>query len=213
MITFLYTSDYVDGSTSSSTPAMSKSLSPSPERAPSVISIAPSTETTSEIDVKPQVNGIKIPPTSTVSAEKLCSPLLTNTEVYILAKMFNLPRLKESAGYKFVQCLKNNTPLVDFVESLRLMHSETFERDMALKDVAIDFAVSNIGPLSAREDFKGFCKTTAANDFVLQMLLRMTDMVLKACPKCKTNATVKSVKKPTSKYNQTFSCVCGHEWN
>lgn len=95
------------------------------------------------------------------------------------------------------------------------MHSEIPESDMALKDVAIEFAVSNVSPLSVREDFRDFCKTVSAHGFVLRMLEHMTDMVVKDCPKCKTKASVRSYKnsKHQNKFKYSFSCVCGQEFS
>lgn len=210
MIEFLYTYDYSISATSSTSIASKFSSSPSPERA-SIVSDVQTIAASSDMDLKSDRSSINVSANSQVDTG---NSLITHTEVYALAETLNLPRLKHTAANKYAICLRSEPSLADFVNSLSLIQTKISAEDTVLKDIAIGYAVDHVGQLADSDDFMAFCEAFSVNRFLMQMLVRMTEMVIKACPKCKSMKAVKAIRKPTGKYLHNFLCSdCNMDFN
>ncbi|KUJ17754.1 uncharacterized protein LY89DRAFT_733580 [Mollisia scopiformis] len=155
MIQFMYTNEYSDSITTNS----------------DIASTETSTASIDSVEAKD----------SLVNA-RANKPFLTNTKVYVLAEMFDLPALKAVAVKKFKTALTRKATSEGYTDSLILIHAETPDTDRALKDVALGYAVSHAAALLEKEDFQAFCKDPCANEFLMQMLKQMADNALsKTC--------------------------------
>lgn len=235
MIKFFYTNDYSDGVSISAprTESQRSTASPAPTASHLVTnatisspSPAPATPATSPTTIVGAIGSSVLHDLNVLRAtietdkpERFRSPpsvrLLLNTKVYILAGQFSLLPLKAAAVRKF-QAALDNVSADDLIKSLCLMHSKTTKHETVLKDIALDYAVNHVGILMARADFREFCDSKSANGFLLRMMDRMTEMVVKKCPKCKTNAGVRVHKNTTKqhKYEFKYSCTdCKYEFH